>query len=847
MKPLRRASHFAKLLLLLAIYVAAGKLGLSLAREHPSASAVWPPTGIAIAALLLLGWQMWPAIFIGAFLVNITTAGNAATSLGIAFGNTLEALAAALLLNRFAHGRHAFDRVRDVFTFILLAAMASTTLSATIGVASLALGGFADGQRAAGMWTTWWLGDAVGAAVVTPFILAWSRSSPLRWDTRRAFSAVTLLLILVVVSDAIFGGIFPSASRSFTLPFLAIPILVWIALRFGHREAATAMFLMSVIAVSSVVHGVGPFVRGTPHSSLLSLQAFLGVVSAIAMLVAAEISERRSAEQRLDAQQAIARILGEASTVPQAMPLILQAICEKLRWDVGAFWSVDSDSEFTRCGHIWASPQVAIVAAGFISDTQNRCFPRGSGLPGRAWQSGHIAWIDDVVADPNFPRAAQASAAGLRAAFGFPVVLRERVFAILEFFSRGPRRADAELLSMLETVGSQIGLFIERTEAAAELIHRKSEAESANKAKDNFLAVLSHELRTPLTPIISAIDELAPAFAPDAPQHETLATIRRNVDLEARLIDDLLDVTRLGCGKMELRKCPVDVHQCVRDAQMCCRSEIESRGVTVDLRLAASNPWVNADPVRLQQIFWNLLRNAIKFSPAGTAIVVASGNSADQGELHLEIIDRGVGIAPELLPHIFEPFVQAETAFRRRFGGLGLGLAISRTLTEMHGGTLVATSDGVGSGATFSLRFATIESLAEPLSPAPTSTTSNGTARALRILLVDDHLDTRAGLERLLRRRGHEVHCAADIATALSLAAADKFDFLISDLGLPDGNGCELVQRLRAREPLLKAIAISGFGMEDDRERSKASGFSEHLLKPFEFARLEAAIEQLSG
>jgi integral membrane sensor domain MASE1 len=285
MKTPQTRSHVIVLMCLAAVYYTAGKFGLSLAREHPSASVVWPPTGIAIAALLLFGWRTWPAIFIGAFLVNITTAGNAATSAGIATGNTLEAVVAAWLLNRFANGRYAFERVRDVFAFIFLAAMASTIISPTIGLTSLALGGFAEWRNYGEIWMTWWLGDAVGAMVVTPLILAWSSSSPLRWSTRGMFGALATFVLLIVVSEAIFGGIFPQLNRSYSLPFLAIPILVWIGLRFGHREAATAMFLMSVIAVGSVIHGVGPFVSGTPHQSLVSLQAFLGVVSVIATVV----------------------------------------------------------------------------------------------------------------------------------------------------------------------------------------------------------------------------------------------------------------------------------------------------------------------------------------------------------------------------------------------------------------------------------------------------------------------------------------------------------------------------------------------------------------------------------
>jgi signal transduction histidine kinase/integral membrane sensor domain MASE1 len=846
MKTLLNRSHLIVLVLVAVAYCVAGKLGLSLAREHPSASVVWPPTGIAFAALLLFGWRTWPAVLIGAFFVNITTAGNAATSLGIAIGNTLEALVAVWLLNRFANGRHAFERVKDVFTFILLAAVASTTISPTIGLTSLALGGFAEWSEYGKIWTTWWLGDAVGATVVTPLLLAWSSSSPLRWNARRVVGAAMIFVALLVVSEAIFGGIFPQLNRSYSLPFLAIPILVWIGLRFGHREAATAMFLMSVIAVISVVRGAGPFVDGTPHQSLIALQAFIGVVSIISMVVSAEISERRSAEHRLDAQQATARILGEATSVNAAIPLVLATICEKLRWDIGAFWKLDSATGSTECADIWANPRIASIASDFIAVTQSSRFQRGVGLPGRAWQGGQIVWIDNVVVDPNFPRAQAAIRAGLCSAFGFPVIVRDRVLAVIEFFSREARRADDELLSMMEAMGSQIGLLIERTQSAAELENRKAEAEAANKAKDNFLAMLSHELRTPLTPIISAIDQLEATLPPGIDNRILAATIRRNVELEARLIDDLLDVTRLGQGKIELRKRPVDAHQSVRDAIALCRSAMGARDINLHTALDAANSWVNADATRIQQIVWNLLQNAVKFSPPGSTISVVSENVEDGKGLIIRVADCGAGIEVGFLDHVFEPFVQGEEAVLRRYGGLGLGLSISKALAEMHEGTLTARSGGRGQGAAFTLTLRTIEKPAEAQRVDVERRASKQSARTLRILLVDDHADTREGLERLLRRKGHQVQTAGDMHGALNLAASNEYDLLISDLGLPDGSGHELMNRLRERNSI-KAIAISGFGMERDIEASKASGFSDHLVKPIEFARLEAAILELAG
>jgi CheY-like chemotaxis protein len=318
------------------------------------------------------------------------------------------------------------------------------------------------------------------------------------------------------------------------------------------------------------------------------------------------------------------------------------------------------------------------------------------------------------------------------------------------------------------------------------------------------------------------------------------------VELEARLIDDLLDVTRLGQGKIELQKRPVDAHRCVQDAITLCWSAIGARDIELQTSFVATNSWTNADPMRIQQIIWNLLQNAVKFSPAGSSISIATENLNGGNSLSIRVADLGVGIEADFLERVFEPFVQGEEAVLRRYGGLGLGLSISKALAEMHEGTLTARSGGRDQGATFTLTLRTIDKPAEAHRVDGEPRVAKNSARTLRILLVDDHADTREGLERLLRRRGHQVQTAGDMHGALNLAASNNYDLLISDLGLPDGSGHELMNRLRERNSI-KAIAISGFGMERDIEASRASGFSEHLVKPIEFARLEAVISELAG
>jgi signal transduction histidine kinase len=524
---------------LFGLYVVAGKIGLSLAFVHVSVSPVWPPTGIALAAFLMLGYRVWPAVFVGAFVVNFSAAGFVATSGAIAAGNTLEGLLGAFLVRRYANGVHAFDHAQDVFKFAALGGLLASLVSATIGVAALVLGGQAQSADFDGIWLTWWLGDATGALLFAPLLILLARdwwSGPV---SGRLLEAAALWLTTTLVGLAVFGeGLAHLGLMTLPLTFLCTPPLVWAAVRFRQCEAAMLVVVLSGIAIWETLRGFGPLANVPTNESLLLLQVFMGTVSVMAISAGAVVEERRNVDQERE--------------------------------------------------HLLVRAQVA-----------------------------------------------------------------------------------------------------------------RAEAEAANRAKDEFLAMLGHELRNPLAAIISAVSVLDRIGSHDDIAMRAREAIRHQITHLGRLVDDLLDIVHVASGQIVLSCEPLNLATSVQRSV----SELASTGRlerhVVDVR--AEPVWANADPVRLGQIVSNLLTNAIKYtSPGGTIRVRVSG---EETLAIIGVSDSGIGIPSKLLPHMFDAAPQGERRFDHAQGGLGVGLTLVRRLVELHGGRVQAFSDGPGRGSEFVVRL----------------------------------------------------------------------------------------------------------------------------------------------
>lgn len=390
----------------------------------------------------------------------------------------------------------------------------------------------------------------------------------------------------------------------------------------------------------------------------------------------------------------------------------------------------------------------------------------------------------------------------------------------------------------------QLNMDLERRieERTAQLQRLNVELAEANRAKDVFLATLSHELRTPLTPVVGWIKLLRTGTLDEKSVLQALDAIERNAWLQSRLIDDLLDTSRIATGKLHFEPKPTDLNVAVKAAADTVRSSASSRNIELSVTLWPTSLVVMGEPLRLQQIAWNLLSNAIKFTEPGGKVNVATASDGTCAQLI--VVDTGIGIEAEFLPHVFDRFRQADGSTSRRHGGLGLGLAIADALTKMHGGQLEAHSDGAGLGSRFALRVGL--AMVEAIAPEP-QPEKDPSVEGLKMLIVEDSQDTLLLMSKIFEREGAHVTTALSAAEALERAVTQRPNLIISDIGMPETDGYELLEKLRAIPGMseVPAIAISGYASEEDRERALAVGYLALVPKPVDIDALFTLIQEI--
>jgi PAS domain S-box-containing protein len=556
-----------------------------------------------------------------------------------------------------------------------------------------------------------------------------------------------------------------------------------------------------------------------------------------AIVTHTDITERRRTEELMLEQNSLLELIATGSPLDDCLAAFCTAISRLNNARACIFLADAVAGSFARA----IAPGLSDFATGIANAPNEQV---GGGVCAAAALSGEAVACADIAADQRWSSEWRTLCLthDIRACHSAPVLDGDgRALAVLTLYFREAREPSEWELCLSDFGTHLTRIVLERERGNAALREAKEAAEAANQAKDRFLAVLSHELRTPLTPVLLAVSDLTRDSHLPPEVREDLAMIKRNVELETKLIDDLLDLSRITSGKVELKTEPVDLNAAVREVCGICRPQIISQNVSLEMELSDEAGIIDADPARLHQVLWNVVRNAVKFTPAHGRIWVSTARiSADQCEVRVR--DTGIGIPPEILPRIFNAFDQGEAHITRQFGGLGLGLAISRVLVELHGGTILAESPGAGQGATFIIGLPGHPTKAAAPLPAVVSAGDHA-APSLRLLLVEDHADTAHTLGRLLRAAGFYVIAAADVAGAVAVVEREPFDLLVSDLGLPDGTGYDIMQAVRARRGV-PGIAMSGFGMDEDIRRSREAGFAEHLVKPIEVTKLIAAIRR---
>ncbi len=753
----KRHNKYKSIILFLSIalsYFIAGKMGLMLAFVHTSSTAVWAPTGIALAACLLFGYRFWPAIFIAAFLTNLTTAGSVATSLGIATGNTLEAVIGAYLVNHFAHGRNAFLRAQDLFRFTVLAALLSTTVSANIGVTSLILGGYAQWSQFLPIWFTWWMGDATGALIVAPFIIFWAARHPLYSSKSRKLEALIAFSVLILVSVILFGGI----AKTYPLTFICLPVIGWIAFRFGRRETVSAIVLFACFAIWGTLQGFGPFAVFSKNTALLMLQIFMDVTTLTALALSVAVAEGRKIEERLQStlnnmsegfqiigfdwrflyvnkeviKQGRKRkdeLLGR--TMMEMYPGIEKTdlfVHLKRSMQERVPHHMETKFDFPDGSTEWFELRIEPISEGISIlslDITERRKNQEKVAHEKAEDEALLASIGDgiIATDPDgkiilVNRAfeellgwresevigkSEVDLFAMQDEKGIAISVEDRPLKLV--FAKKKKitathylvRKDNTKFPSLITVSPII--LDKKVIGVVKVFHDITREKEIDEMKTEFISLASHELRTPLSAIRGLVAMIHDGdYGPiNQGLKRPLTMISTSTERLIHIVNEMLDVSRIEAGRLHFSLIDYDIHELLKEGTAALQNLADRKNIKLIIKQSPAL-FVQTDKEKFIEIINNLVGNSLKFTQKGS-ITISVEQKDDK--IIVFVTDTGIGIAKEDQSKLFSKFDEIKLKQAGKTTGTGLGLYISHEFVKKMGGVLWIERSVIDKGSIF--------------------------------------------------------------------------------------------------------------------------------------------------